>query len=521
MEELDRMRGAYRQKRKTVPRSLQPRPAAKEEQGNLERPPWRDSHVTSQGLRGLTIPQRGGTLPALQAPSPARDEVSPTLVPRLPPLVPRPPSSRHLEDIARHFANDRGAEGLAREGLRYANDRTLMSPHEQTASHVTEPSRAEFSKVENGFGRKYDRETSRKIFGKRVRGQETKPRYEIRQDQAILGAPRRVNWGVTPNQPPKRSRKSSGSVPESAGLTIPQRGRLKRDYAEFNTNKAPRLRRGVRYDMSYDHEPEPDQRGQMFMSPEMQNSNLPSVSTGEKQAQQAQQAQQANQQAQNQDQVQLSPALKSSTPEQAITAHDQALQRGMDIPRGAGQESTSSHSTGSDAVPNFKFDPILAPPGMPPQFYPQTLRSPAPPAPPEQAVRTSKRHRATPAHAFSESARMRSIDELDDRSPVTRNDQTAYSGYSFSRRELKHTISEDCTTDAFKRRKNLFIALEQPLSRAARIEPLPSRGAEMTAREQRSDWPQNIEVPRTIFNEFVPQATVFGSSGTSTSMPKV
>ncbi|KAI4640140.1 uncharacterized protein J4E78_010725 [Alternaria triticimaculans] len=369
--------------------------------------------------------------------------------------------------------------------------------------------------AEKGFGRKDNRETAQKTSGKRVRGQYTKSRYDGRQDQATLGTAQEEekgsDWGLssiwgggkkkkkssksvkldsprrgtTFNPSVKRPREYSDSVPKSPGATILQRGRLKRDYAAFDTNEGPQQGGGVQSDMRYNHRPESNQPGEMFMSPEMQNSLLPSVSTEEKQAQQA------HQQTQNQGQTRRSPALVhlARPHSQAYDAQDQASQRAINIASGAGQESTGSHITSSDTAPIFKFDPILAPPEMPPRLYPQNMYIPggepmmrppssrAYPPTPEEAMRKFKRQQTTPAFVSPESARIQPIDELHDRSPGIMDERTACSGYRSFRGGLKYTISEDRTTDAFKRRKVHFIALGHSNSRAAEVEEVDKSDA--------------------------------------------
>jgi len=296
---------------------------------------------------------------------------------------------------------------------------------------------------------------------------------------------------------------------------------LKRDYATFDTDQQPQQGQGMPPNMQPGPRPGPGQPGQMFMSPAMQNSMLPNGAMGEEQAQQAQQA---NQQAQDQRQAQRSPALvqqaKTQAQAQAKASQDQASRRAMNIASGVGQESTGSGTTDSNIYPNFKFDPILAPPGMPSQFYPQNISNPRgepmmrppnshPPSPTltpaqKEAIRNSGSQQTTPAHVSSENAHIQASDELHDRSPGIMDGRTACLGYRSFRGELKYTISEDRTTDAFKRRKVQFMALGQPLNRPAKVEPVTSRGAQITAREQREDGFENIEETRNRSDEFIP-----------------
>ena len=103
----------------------------------------------------------------------------------------------------------------------------------------------------------------------------------------------------------------------------------------------------------------------------------------------------------------------------------------------------------------------------------------------KEAMRNHGSQQTATTHAHIESAWTQPIDEFDNRSPAIANDRTLCSGHRFTRGELKYTISEDRTTDAFKRRKVHFIALGQPNSRAAKVESPRMREARMAALEQR------------------------------------
>jgi len=444
----------------------------------------------------MRIPSRGGlsadTLPVLQAPLSWRAGAATSPSQQL-------LSFRRRDEIARPAMSEHGAEELARETRRRDDDKNLLVQDEQYSSDESW--------------------------------------NPVRAYTSSLGPPPNGAW-------------------------------LKRDYATYDIDQGSQQGRGIQSSMSPDPRPKSPPTGPMFMSPQMQQSLLPSLSIGEKQAQQAQQA---NQQAQNQRQAQRSPAqvelAKTQAQAQAKASQDQASQRAMNIASGAGQESTGSGITDSDTVPSFKFDPNLAPPGMPPQFYPQNIitnprgepmmrpptsrplspkltpaqmeamrigqmqqngwRGPQPgmlgpggqqilrPKAPnvnassltpaqKEAIRNSGSQQTTPAHVSSENARIQASDGLHDRSPGIMDERTACSGYRSFRGELKYTISEDRTTDAFKRRKVQFMALGQPLNRPVKAEPVPSRGAQITAREQRKDGFENVEETRNRSDEFVP-----------------
>ncbi|KAI4658935.1 uncharacterized protein J4E79_006695 [Alternaria viburni] len=142
---------------------------------------------------------------------------------------------------------------------------------------------------------------------------------------------------------------------------------------------------------------------------------------------------------------------------------------------------TQARAQTLQAMTNGQMRGIMPPGGQ--QIDRPKTTGPATPAQ-MKAMRNFGSQQTTTAHAPSESARTQPVDKFDHRSPAIANEWTFCSGHRFTRGELKYTISEDRTTDAFKRRKVHFIALGQPSIRAATVEAPRMREARMAALEQ-------------------------------------